>query len=151
MNSGALTLQSRSEQIEWIHGTRAKCPTERANTGRGEIAECNLVLIAVFESRFSPGDDLLEVLVGGEVNGTIREHANETHWKTAVEGANATGSPHLTSSGEDQGIAAKPTFGSLILHTAGAWLVSGLTLGYGCSLGLQFQSVQGIYTESGSR
>ncbi len=120
MNSGALTLQSRSKQIEWIYGTRAKSPTERANTGRGEIAECNLVLIAVFESRFSPGDDLLEVLKRSEVDGTIREHANETHWKTAVKGANAAGSPHLTSSGEDQGITAKATFGSLILHTAGS-------------------------------
>ena len=74
---------------------------------------------------FAPGDDLLEVLEGSEVDGAVWKHANETHGKATVEGANATGSPHLASSGGDQGIAVKTTLGSLILDAAGNILVGG--------------------------
>lgn len=75
---------------------------------------------------FAPGDDLLKVLEGSEVDGAVWKHANETHGKTTVEGANATGSPHLASSGGDQGIAVQSTFSSLILDTAGLESVIGL-------------------------
>ena len=105
MYSGTLTLQSRSKQVEWIDGTSAKRSTKSTNASCGEVTEGNVVLCTFLYARFAPGDELLEVLIGSEVDGAVREHANETHRKAAVEGADATGGPHLASSGVDQGIA----------------------------------------------
>lgn len=85
MYSGALTLKSRSKQIERIDRTGAKCSTKGANPGRGKVTECNVVLVTFLYARFAPSDDLLEVLEGSEVDGAVREHANETHRKAAVE------------------------------------------------------------------
>ena len=99
MYGRTLTLQSRSKQIQGIDGTSTKSPTESANAGCGEVSECHIVIIALIAARFPPEDDPLQVLKGSEVDGTVREHANETHGKTAVEGTNATRSPHLASSG----------------------------------------------------
>lgn len=128
MNRGTLTLQSRSKQIERIDSTGAERSTKSANAGCGEVTECHVVLVTFLQTRFAPSYDLLEILKGCEVDGTVREHANETHGKAAVKGANAIGSPHLASSGEDQGIAVKTTFDSLVLDTAGSKSVSGLAL-----------------------
>lgn len=100
---------------------------------------------------FAPSDDPLEVLEGSEIDGAVRKHANETHGEAAVKGANTTGSPHLASSGGDQGIAVKTTFGSLILDAAGLALVNGLFDGNVCSFSLQFQRIKGIDAESRSQ
>ena len=119
MYSGALTLQPCAKQIERIHSTGAKRSTKSANAGCGEVTKGDVVLVIFFQARFAPSNDLLKVLEGSEIDGAVRKHANEAHRKAAVEGANATGSPHLASSGKDQGIAVKATFDSLVLDTAG--------------------------------
>ena len=118
MYSGALTLQSSSKQIKWIDGTGAKCSTECANAGGGEITERNFVFIAFLKACFTRGDELLEVLKGSKVDSTVRKHANKTHGKTTIEGADPTGEPHLASSVEDQRSTVKAAFPSLILDTA---------------------------------
>lgn len=151
MYSGALTLQSCAKQVERIHSTGAKRSTKSANTGCGEVTKGDIILVIVFKARFAPGNELLEVLESSEIDGAVRKHANKAHRKTAVEGANAAGSPHLASSGKDQGIAVKATFDSLVLNTAGLESVRVLIPGYECDSGLQFQCIEGIDAESGSR
>lgn len=68
---------------------------------------------------------LLGVLEGSEINGRVGEHADETHWETAVEGADAGGLPHLDGGSRYQSVTMEAAFDSLALHTTGCRLVKG--------------------------
>ena len=127
MYRSALTLQPRSKQIERIDRTGAESSAESTNSGRGEITECDVVLITFLSARFALGDELFDIFECSEIDGAVGKHANKAHGKATIEGANTRGSPHLASSGEDQGVAVKATFDRLILNTTVSVSANGLT------------------------
>lgn len=118
MNSRALTLQSRPEQVKRIYRTGAKCATKRADACGGEVREGGIVDGKVVEAGFSRCDELFEVLEGGEVDGAVGEHADEAHGKTTVEGAETGGRPHFAGGGEDEGVAVGAAGDGFVLDAA---------------------------------
>ena len=113
----ALTLQSCPQQIERVDNTSSKGTAESTNASGSEISRSSTgILGRTLQARsVAPGEELFQVLEGGEVNGTIWKHAYEAHRETAVKGA-GTLFPHVLGCCADQGIAVDTAFNCFALH-----------------------------------
>lgn len=76
MTDSALTLQSRSKQVEWIHDASAKCTTETSHQCQTEVIGLRvlIVLYARVSSSVSPDDSLFQRVEDVEIDGRIWEH-----------------------------------------------------------------------------
>ena len=93
----ALTLQSRSQQVDGIDGARTEGSAESADACSGEIRGRRgwRGWVAVLYRGVPVHEVLLAVFECGEVDGGVGEHADEAHWEATVERADARRSPHF--------------------------------------------------------
>lgn len=76
MNRRALTLQSRSQDVDRIDGARAERATEGTDAGCHDVTGRGVFFVTVAGFGVASGDELFEVFEGGEVQGAVGEHAN---------------------------------------------------------------------------
>lgn len=120
MYRGALGLQPCPQEVERIDCTCAKSSTESTYAGSGEIRRGSSWRgwIAIVDHGISIDEVSFGVFECGEVDGGVREHADEAHWEPTIEGTYAGRSPHLGCGGGYEGVAMKTTFDGFALHTA---------------------------------
>ena len=75
MQHRALGLQSRPQQIEWIHHCRTNRPAQRPNGARCEIADRHIRLVAAEQTRPPRQEERFQLLEDEEVDGAVGEHA----------------------------------------------------------------------------
>ena len=119
MDRRALTLQPRSQDIDGIDGTCAERPADGADTSRHDVTRRGVFFVTVAGFGVAGGDELFEVFEGGEVEGTVGEHADEAHRETSVEGADAGCGPHFLGGGDDEAVAVEAALDGLALHATG--------------------------------
>jgi len=95
MQNGALTLQTGTQQVNRINDGGAERTTKAANQRGEERAGHSILLVAAAQARVPRRHLALEVLEGTQVDGRVREHADQAHRQAAVEGARARLRPHL--------------------------------------------------------
>ena len=124
MDGGPLSLKTGPEQVQRVDDRCAQGAADGPDAGRRETAERGIVLVAASAAGFAPREGAFEVLERAEVDGGVREHADQAHRQTLVEGPNAAGREHLHGRVGDQTIAPEAALDRLALHTAGVGRVS---------------------------
>ena len=117
MENGSLTLQTSPQQVNRINDGGTKRTTEAANQRGEERARHSILLVAAAQARIPRRHLALEVLEGAQVDGRVREHADQAHRQAAVEGARARLRPHLARRLQDQLVAVCAAGHRLALHS----------------------------------
>lgn len=67
VDCGALTLQSRSQNVDGIDGAGAERPADGTDSSCHDVTGCGIFFVTVAGFGIAGGDELFEVFEGGEV------------------------------------------------------------------------------------
>lgn len=118
VQDGALCLQSRANQVEWVQQAGSQSSREGANDA-GSQCTWQAVWVVLWQAKLLGivlDDQGLAALEGAQIDSRVWEHAAQSHCKTTVAGVSEALSPHLVESLCDQLIAAQTVGLDIALH-----------------------------------
>lgn len=125
----ALSLQTSSQHIQRVYHGRTKGPRGGTDNSCRQVAWQRILLVNAQMSRLCPRVCSLQKFESAHIDGTVREHADETHGDSPIGSAEYAILDHIPRSLHEQGIACQPAF-------------------YGLALKPELQSVEWIHAES---